>query len=106
MLYAPVKSSTALTATIFMSKKVSKNTSQNHWLNLGAKISTQDICLVYTKLSAPASVQLQLQLQLPLEFLLGATDHILFFKKDADLCQKHGNLMVGRVAAGAWLEPI
>ena len=106
MLYAPVKSSTALTATIFMSKKVSKNTSQNHWLNLGAKISTQDICLVYTKLPAPASVQLQLQLQLPLELLLGATDHILFIKKNADLCQKHGNLMVGWVAAGAWLEPI
>ena len=44
MLYAPVKSSTAFTATIFMSKKVSKNTSQNHWVNLGAKISwRQDI---------------------------------------------------------------
>ena len=55
MLYAPVKSSTALTATIFMSKKVSKNTSQNHCLNPGAKISTQDICLVYTRLPAPAS---------------------------------------------------
>ena len=40
-------------ATIFMSKTVSENTSQNHWLNLGAKISAQDTCLVYTKLSAP-----------------------------------------------------
>ena len=60
MPYAPVKSSRALTATIFVSKKVSKNTSQITGLilaprYLGAKISTQDICLVYTRLSAPAT---------------------------------------------------
>ena len=50
--------------------------------------------------------QLQLQLQLLLELLLGATDHVLFFKKNADLCQNKGNLKVGWVAAGSWFEPI
>ena len=51
-------------------------------------------------------LQRQLQLQLLLELLLGATDHVLFFKKDADLCQNKGNLKVGWVAAGSWFQPI
>ena len=64
------------------------------------------MCPFYIRLSAPAPASFQqLQLQFPLERLLGATDHISFFKKNADICQKHGNLMVGWVAAGAWLEP-
>ena len=50
--------------------------------------------------------QLQLQLQLLLELLLGATDHVLLFKKNADLCQNRGNLKIGWVAAGSWFEPI
>ena len=40
------------------------------------------------------------ELQLQLELLLGSTDHISFTEKI------HENLMVGWVAAGAWLEPI
>ena len=35
-------------------------------------------------------LQRQLQLQLVLEILLGATDHVLVFKKNADLCQNRG----------------
>ena len=35
-------------------------------------------------------LQRQFQLQLLLELLLGATDHVLFFKKNADLCQNGG----------------
>ena len=35
-------------------------------------------------------LQRQLQLQLLLELLLGATDHVLLFKKNADLCQNRG----------------
>ena len=51
-------------------------------------------------------LQRQLQLQLLLELLLGAPDHVLLFKKNADLCQNRGNLKVGWVAAGSWFEPI
>ena len=50
--------------------------------------------------------QLQLWPQRQPEILFGATPHILLFKKNGDLNQKHGNLMIGRVAAGVWFEPI
>ena len=50
-------------------------------------------------------LQLQFLLELLLETLLRAT-HILFFKKNADLCQNGGNLKVGWVAAGSRFETI
>ena len=44
------------------------------------------------------------QLQLQLELLLGAKD-LIIFQEECRSLQKHGNLTVGRVAAGPWLEP-
>ena len=68
-LYAPVKSSTAFTATIFISKMVEKTYQLQRQFQL--------------------QLQLQLLLELLLETLLRAT-HILFFKKNADVCQNRG----------------
>ena len=64
--------------------------------NLGAKISTQDVYPVYTRPSAPTSARAS----------PWSNRSYFIYQKECRSLPKHGNLMVGWVAAGAWFKPI